>query len=65
MDNAIWVKCNGEAHSPAVAGNIDHCMICMPYWEHYPVCPKCKVRVTEKGFCHNCRNYCNVKQNGM
>jgi len=38
MKQATWVKCNGEAH-----GNpyIDHCMICIPYWGEYPICPYC------------------------
>ena len=33
MESVIWVKCNGEAHLPEVAGNIDHCGICMPFWD--------------------------------
>jgi len=24
--------CEGEAHKPEVAGNIDHCGVCMPNW---------------------------------
>lgn len=35
---AIWVKCNGEAHSNP---HIDHCGVCMPYWGEYPKCPYC------------------------
>lgn len=25
-------SCNGEAHLPEVAGNIDNCMVCAPRW---------------------------------
>jgi hypothetical protein len=32
---AHWVKCSGEAHQPGV--DVDHCGVCMPYWESYPV----------------------------
>jgi hypothetical protein len=60
-EKAIWVKCSGEAHSPGVAGLIDHCGVCMPYWEYFPVCNFCYKRLTEKGFCHRCRKYCEVK----
>jgi len=52
---AIWIKCNGEAHSPAVAGRIDHCGICMPWWEQYPICPDCKKRLPSNGLCKDCR----------
>ncbi len=38
MKKMIWKVCNGEAH-----GNpyIDHCMVCMPWWGSYPICPYC------------------------
>jgi hypothetical protein len=26
------VDCPGQAHDPAVGGNIDHCMVCLPRW---------------------------------
>jgi predicted amidophosphoribosyltransferase len=57
-DNAIWVKCKGEAHNPAVAGNIDHCGICMPEWAYYPTCPKCTLKLkSDTGYCRNCKKY--------
>ena len=43
----LWVKCIGEAHSRAVAGNMDHCAVCLPWWEWYPVCPTCGRRLKE------------------
>lgn len=54
----IWKTCTGEAHNPAVAGNIDHCMICMPWWERYPVCAECgcKPRETARYYiCPKCK----------
>jgi len=60
---AIIAKCSGEAHSSDVAGQKDHCWICMPYWETYPVCPKCKSKpkkTNKKGFgyyCKKCKEY--------
>lgn len=38
MKQAIWVKCNGEAHTNP---HIDHCAVCMPHWGEYPKCPYC------------------------
>ena len=55
MEDALWIECSGEAHSPAVAGNIDHCMVYMPWWEHYPICPDCKKRLQSNGRCKECR----------
>lgn len=40
----LWVKCIGEAH---LNFNIDHCGVCMPWWEWYPVCPTCGNRLKE------------------
>lgn len=59
---ALWVKCVGEAHSNPL---IDHCSICMPWWEEYPVCPDCgrklhltrSARESRKFFCTACRHY--------
>jgi hypothetical protein len=41
MIKAIWVKCNGEAHSNKYQ---DHCPVCMPYWVYYPICPTCGIK---------------------
>jgi hypothetical protein len=55
---ATWIECKGEAH-----GNpyIDNCMICMPWWENYPICTKCKRKLTEKGFCRDCRKHYSLE----
>lgn len=68
MKDAYWVKCNGEAHDPQVAGRIDHCMVCLPWWESFPICPLCGAKLqprpvsrkTGKGrfFCRACKKYC-------
>lgn len=58
MRYAVWVKCNGEAHKNPF---IDHCMVCMPFWENYPLCPDCKLRLTDKGFCRGCHHYFILK----
>jgi len=31
--------CEGQAHDPEVVQ--DYCMVCMPNWGRYPVCPTC------------------------
>ena len=51
------VKCNGEAHNPAVAGCIDNCMICMPFWEWYPICPTHRIKLKHSGYCKKCKRY--------
>ncbi len=38
MRFAIWLLCDGEAHTN---GYQDHCMVCLPNWGSYPVCPDC------------------------
>jgi hypothetical protein len=55
----IWVKCKGEAHSNPY---IDNCGVCMPYWETYPICPKCRYKLTGTGKCTGCGKFYNIKQ---
>lgn len=62
---AKWVKCTGEAHRPEVKGNIDNCMVCMPWWEDIAVCPKCSYhplyhKLSAKGYCKRCKKYYEV-----
>lgn len=38
MRAALWIDCEGDAHSNP---HIDHCTVCLPFWEHYPACPAC------------------------
>lgn len=51
-----WKSCPGAAHSNPY---IDNCAICMPYWETYPVCPRCgrKLRETrdKRVVCDECQ----------
>lgn len=37
----IPVRCTGQAHLPEIAGNIDHCSVCMPSWGW--MCPEIKI----------------------
>lgn len=54
MEKAEYKKCTGEAHSNPY---IDNCMICMPFWESYPICPMHKIKLTSAGFCKTCRKF--------
>ena len=54
---AIKIHCNGEAHNPIVAGCIDNCGVCMPFWEWYPICPKHKRKLKTSGYCKECGGY--------
>jgi hypothetical protein len=58
MKNAIWRKCNGEAHSNP---HIDHCGVCMPWWGVYPLCPYCGTALrrggTSKARCKHCNKF--------
>lgn len=54
--NLRVVKCIGEAHSNPY---IDHCMICMPYWENYVVCIQCGYKVVPTSFGYSCR-HCKI-----
>jgi len=63
----VWHICTGEAHKDEA--HYDHCMVCLPYWGQYPVCPVCgyKIqRLNEKVYgnksggnpwCHRCRKH--------
>lgn len=62
--NCDWQKCWGEAHRPDVHGCIDNCMVCMPYWEEFPICPNCSANSVRKyklakpsGYCKSCKKY--------
>jgi hypothetical protein len=58
MKNVIWIKCNGEAHKREV--DYDHCMVCMPWWGEYPICPVCHGGFRKNNtrlFCKTCRKY--------
>lgn len=53
-----WMKCTGEAHKNPY---IDNCIVCLPFWEEYPVCPKCgrKAKKSKRGkysyYCTECK----------
>lgn len=54
---AIWIKCNGEAHSNPY---IDNCGSCMPFWGKFPICPSRRhdtLNLTEKGYCRICKRH--------
>lgn len=57
---AEWKKCCGEAHTNPY---IDNCMVCMPYWEFYPICPIHKYKLRDKGWCKECRKHYKVEEN--
>jgi hypothetical protein len=62
MKRAIWVKCNGEAHSNP---HIDHCGVCMPFWGEYPKCPDCGRKIVKgikRGKCPGCGKMVNVER---
>jgi len=55
----IWIKCNGEAHSNPW---IDHCMVCLPYWEDIPTCSSCggKLEINRQkrtAWCKQCKKH--------
>lgn len=52
---AIWKECNGEAHSNPY---IDNCMVCLPYWGKYPVCPIHDTKLHETGYCKKGKHFC-------
>lgn len=54
---AIYRDCNGEAHDNP---NIDNCMVCLPFWGRYPVCPTDGGKLAESGFCKRCRKFADV-----
>ena len=55
--NAIWVKCAGEAHSNG--SQADNCGVCLPYWEQYPTCSKCGVKLKSMptGYRYRCKEH--------
>lgn len=62
---AVWIKCNGEAHSNPF---IDNCGVCLPYWENIPTCPTDGAKLVETsqanweagtrvGYCRACKKH--------
>lgn len=54
---AIIKKCVGEAHRNP---HIDNCMVCMPFWGTYPMCPTDERKLTETGYCRVCRKHFDI-----
>jgi len=52
--NAIMVDCIGEAHHNPF---IDNCWVCAPFWERYPTCPTHGKRLSDRGYCKDCRKH--------
>lgn len=52
---AVWKTCNGDAHKQEVGGMMDHCMVCLPYWEIIPTCPADGAKLRDTGYCTVCR----------
>lgn len=46
----VITHCTGEAHDPKVAGNMDHCMVCIPWWEEIPHCSQCSNNIRLKPY---------------
>lgn len=57
------VECSGGAHSGDY--DQDHCMICMPYWGNYPVCPEDGTKLPHSGFCKECRKYYSIDRKAL
>lgn len=53
----MWKRCTGQAHSGEY--DQDHCMVCLPHWEIYPVCvtPGCNGRKLGHSQCLTCKKY--------
>jgi hypothetical protein len=54
MSNVLeiqWERCSGEAHTNPY---IDHCQLCMPYWEDIPTCPDDHRKLADKGNYFQC-----------
>lgn len=43
LAHIVWWTCNGDAHKNPF---IDHCMVCLPYWEQVPTCHICGGKLT-------------------
>lgn len=39
-------KCDGAAHSPDMAGGVDNCSLCAPFWEDVLTCPNCGRKIS-------------------
>lgn len=57
IQKATVKECNGDAHKPEVAGNIDNCMVCMPRWGKIVTCPIDNIRLSSTGYCKECRKH--------
>jgi len=49
---AVMVDCLGLKDSHAYR---DFCLSCAPFWEKIPCCPDHQTKLTEKGYCRNCK----------
>lgn len=55
----LWVQCTGEAHKNEIG--YDHCMVCIPYWGSYPICPECN-RKLKTSQCSKCKQRYNMER---
>jgi hypothetical protein len=40
----------------------DGCWGCAPFWWNIPLCPICKKKLTEKGYCRNCKKHFDLSK---
>lgn len=55
---ALILQCShGEA-----SVEVDHCWTCAPWWHKYPVCPSHKKKLSEAGYCKDCKKFYDISE---
>lgn len=58
----VWVDCPGVTSEGAYGHSLrDNCWSCAPWWARIPTCPTHGKRLTDGGFCRECRRYYEVQ----
>lgn len=40
----------------------DNCYTCAPWWDKYPICPTHKRKLTQAGYCKECRHFYDITE---
>jgi hypothetical protein len=55
---AVMVDCPGLTNDGKLGHAMrDHCWSCAPFWEQIPTCPDGHGKLTQRGYCRQCRKH--------
>lgn len=54
---AVWQDCPGLQDGRYAHSMRDNCWSCAPFWETYPTCPTHGRKLSDTGYCRDCRKH--------